>query len=924
MCVFVCLSVTDQTPLKISILDHRVLVSTQLGPYSSGLRPNLGNRALVGLRLNLTSSSTPSLTPLNMEGNKVGPSYHSTQTNTHQARESLTCLPGVLIQAPPPLLFQPVKQVPPQPRSPPPPASVSMATPLSMPSTAVTTATSLAISTSPITMATARLTTSSLQHVHLASTVVTSFNMPKTSEEESNVSAHTNVAEEGISARPHISPSEDDSSVSHHLKTLRSLRHAGITAVFTGQTKAESALLLCPEEGAVLVDVDTLVPTHDAEGRLIPEWKRQVMVRRLHAGLSEEHQQHKDPGWRFSQVYGALLGPFGELLTEDDLLALERQIASASQQQRFHAYEAELTQLAERLQAILPAPLISITVNPQPQQLSPGNEGGVSLPVWYPRIYAIVRSLNHLLSTLPEQSMAEGLEGDTNAGLPLALAPSVLTLGPVGPLGGHSSSGRERVQQEIQQAGVSVHALRASFEGQVGTAKQPLTGRLKNPELHSYQRTYTVSMPTDKLQLQSVATETDNQRGETEHAPNVPHLRVDLVSDPRVTSMTPDRGVTFDPKSTKKTSGSIRYKRPPVVDSGSLRKERIVVLFLSHWKRSAYAISLRAKLTLGIHEHGNTPGLQGATEPTSGEFQCHSPAPDALTDSSLYHSPPTDTQLSPSLLHLNLPTHAQTSYNELHQSLASIPSDARAGNSSVYQSLPVCTRASHNFKQLGHAPEPLRPRPDSMHGICRQMMFVRKIFGTWRRCSGGGSTDSGHRSPGASPACRVTYSPEQFLSEADGGAVPYSRLTLDLFMLGYLRLLECELPADERKMRHLLCFEVFDHVGRYPWETVRSFHAAVLREIQEGRRSWGDGFDDIKARFFPGEDEEGHVAAARRRASGSGRHLVVPQLTVDGSALEQGGGVAGYKEEEACGFITRSFAFWKQQEAELFHQTQLP
>lgn len=43
----------------------------------------------------------------------------------------------------------------------------------------------------------------------------------------------------------------------------------------------------------MLVDVDTLVPTHDAEGGPIPEWKRQVMVRRLHARLSEEQQQQK-------------------------------------------------------------------------------------------------------------------------------------------------------------------------------------------------------------------------------------------------------------------------------------------------------------------------------------------------------------------------------------------------------------------------------------------------------------------------------------------------------------------------------------------------------------------------------------------------------------------------------------------------------
>lgn len=36
------------------------------------------------------------------------------------------------------------------------------------------------------------------------------------------------------------------------------------------------------------VDVESLVPTHDERGRLIPEWKRQVMVRRLRARLANE------------------------------------------------------------------------------------------------------------------------------------------------------------------------------------------------------------------------------------------------------------------------------------------------------------------------------------------------------------------------------------------------------------------------------------------------------------------------------------------------------------------------------------------------------------------------------------------------------------------------------------------------------------
>ncbi|XP_041951828.1 espin-like protein [Alosa sapidissima] len=789
---------------------------------------------------------------------------------------------------------QPVKEVPPQPRSPPPPASVPMTMPLPLPSLDVTMLAPLSISTSAITTATARTAAASLQHMHLASTVATSFNMPKAPDEDSDALPLTHI-------------SEEDSNVPPHIRALRSLRHAGITAVFTGQTKAENALLLCPAEGAVLVDVDTLVPTHDAEGRPIPEWKRQVMVRRLHARLSEEHQQHKDPGWRFSQVHDALLGPFGELLTEDDLMFLERQIENASEQHRFHAYEAELTRLAERLQAILPAPVINITVNTQPQQLSPGNEGTLSLPAWYSRIYGIVRSLNHLLGILTEHSISEGLGDDPNARLPLVLTPSSLPLLPLRqPVGGRSR--RERVQTEIEQAGVSVRLLRSNFEGQTGLA-HPLTGRLHNPEAL---RLNTVTTAADKPLPLSVPTESDGHRAETEYAPNTPHLRVNPTSGPRVTS-DPGPNVTLHPNLGRNSSTPISHRCSPIMDSGSLRKERIVVLFLSHWKRSAYAISLRAKLTLGIHEPGNSPALQGAIDPTSIELQLHSPAPDnPLRDISPHHCLPVDTQLSPNLQHMTLPPQTQTSYNSVHQSLAS---DPKAGTNSVYQSLPACTKASHNFKQLSQVGD-TPPCSGAMHRVCRQMMFVHKMISTWKR-TGSSSRALVRQGSGASPPRRLTYSPEQFLSQADGGAVPYSRLTLDLFMLGYLRLLECKLPADERKMRHLLCFEVFDHVGRYPWETVRGFHAAVLREIEEGRRSWGDGFDDIKARFFGGGEE-----ARRRRSSGSGRHLVVPRLSVDGSALESCGVVAG-EEEEACGFITRSFAFWKQQEAELFHLKQL-
>lgn len=42
-----------------------------------------------------------------------------------------------------------------------------------------------------------------------------------------------------------------------------------------------------------LVDIEALVPTHDEQGRPIPEWKRQVMVRKLQAKMQEEEENKK-------------------------------------------------------------------------------------------------------------------------------------------------------------------------------------------------------------------------------------------------------------------------------------------------------------------------------------------------------------------------------------------------------------------------------------------------------------------------------------------------------------------------------------------------------------------------------------------------------------------------------------------------------
>lgn len=42
--------------------------------------------------------------------------------------------------------------------------------------------------------------------------------------------------------------------------------------------------------------MEALIPTHDEQGRPIPEWKRQVMVRKLQLKMQEEEEQRRKVG----------------------------------------------------------------------------------------------------------------------------------------------------------------------------------------------------------------------------------------------------------------------------------------------------------------------------------------------------------------------------------------------------------------------------------------------------------------------------------------------------------------------------------------------------------------------------------------------------------------------------------------------------
>uniref|UniRef100_A0AAQ4REF1 Espin like a n=2 Tax=Gasterosteus aculeatus aculeatus TaxID=481459 RepID=A0AAQ4REF1_GASAC len=565
------------------------------------------------------------------------------------------------------------------------------------------------------------------------------------------------------------------------MKSIQSLKQSGMSGVFTGQA---NKMVVLPTEEANLSDIDYLVPTHDERGRPIAEWKRQVMVRQLQARLlDEEDQRRKENGnryakvsWRFSQAHNAILGPSGELLTEDDLIYVEQQIANVSMQRNSEGYELELARLAEELRHILPAPIVNITANTQFRNLS----SQVPLPVWCGRISGIVKSMSLLMTNLSDQPYCKMPNTD------------LITVFSQTPDRQNSTRGRrERIEDEIHQFGVSVRTLKSNFE----TQNCPLSDE---PEEFS-----------SPAQLK--ATESDKESKALTRAPETDHNS--------------DSGIDYD------------ENVADVLETTSLRKERIVVLFLSHWKKSAYTVSLKSK---DAAERKTSGGSSGSGDKS-----------------------------------------------ELGRRSSSECAQSKMMNSSL----------GHFFKQRS---------------------AVNKMLGSWRSMISSVPSRQIRRLHRQKALC----SPEQFLPRLDGVPVEYDSLTLDLFMLGYFHILELELPVDERKIRHLLCFEVFDHVGSFPWELVRDFHKAVIQDIEAGNREWKDGFEDIKVKFF------GNAASPTESAVEVVKHtlpevrqvpkVIVQTPTPDEGMLHGGTDISSFSNEEICKYIDRSFAFWKEKEAEIF------
>ncbi|XP_056397776.1 espin [Hyla sarda] len=614
------------------------------------------------------------------------------------------------------------------------------------------------------------------------------------------------------------------------------------------------------------LDIESLIPTHDEQGRPIPEWKRQVMVRKLQLKIQEEEEKKRTceagsyyhpEGWRYSHAHNAILGPFGELMTEDDINRIEKQIENLQVMHKVQKVETELEQLEHELQQLLPVSAAlsqeHFTVNPKQMQGRADD-----LPAWCSKISTLLKSMAILLATLggKEVDLEDLVPRDTTE------RPQSPTKDGGGNIGRSQSfsSTREEVEKEIKQFGVSVKNLKANYE----LYTRPQSDY--NASNRIYKRKRSLPVGTTAYGREPILEEdyiTSNEQYGilndqlTYHDEDVFPRDIDSTNQGNMMDALGEPLFSADHMT---RSLPVQTELSCVQDYIDMRKERIVYLFLEHWKKWTFTES----------DKNSTPKKKSPGGSTNSEFEIEK---------------------------------RNAENEENNAKMAKGQSD-----------------------------------DDRLLYFMKQRQVVGKLISHWRSIIFQVPTRQIRRLSRAN----MLYWPEHFLPHVNGSPVEYSSLTLDLFMLGYFQLLEMTMSREERKFRHILCYEMFDRLGSHSWELIRKFHKVVMEEIESGKRDWTDGFEDLKQQFF-GDSIVGDVDGAKvpeqleepiiRNTPGDQPKVIMEpkpkhsMVTADEltplpkcrkDSIQLVSELGEFTNDDICRYIDRSFSFWKEKEAELF------
>uniref|UniRef100_A0A8D0L875 Espin n=1 Tax=Sphenodon punctatus TaxID=8508 RepID=A0A8D0L875_SPHPU len=608
------------------------------------------------------------------------------------------------------------------------------------------------------------------------------------------------------------------------------------------------------------MDIEALIPTHDEQGRSIPEWKRQVMVRKLQMKIQEEEEQRRklhtgscypQEGWRYSHAHNAILGPFGELMTEEDIIRIEKQIENLQVMHKVQKVETELEQLERELQQLLPVSAAlakeHFTVNPKRMQGRADD-----LPAWCSKISTLLKSMAILLATLGGKAVSLADMVTSNASErgdhATTISPEPVNPFKEGPVNiGRSqsfSSTREEVEKEIMQWGVSVKNLKANYELHM----QPRLPDIASSRVYKRKRSLPVGTTPFSYGREPILEEDYIMGGEPFSA---------LAGDPFGEALfSPDHMTRSLPVQTELSF---------VQDYIDMRKERIVYLFLEHWKKWTFTESV---------QHAPSKRKMGISEMLD---------PDLSEEHRTYDSPEATVAVA----------------------ARKMPSE-----------------------------------DDRLLYFMKQRQVVGKLITHWRSIISQVPTRQIRRLS----RTNMLYWPEHFLPHISGGPAQYNSLTLDLFMLGYFQLLEMNMSREERKFRHLLCYEMFDRLGSHSWELIRKFHKVVMEEIETGKRDWLDGFEDLKQEFFGDSLEPDQTPTTQlelpvetpppslsHQESSQSLMSSVPEVAAAPDVLaptpapksrknsiQLVSELGEFSNEDICRYIDRSFSFWKEKEAEMF------
>ncbi|XP_075461086.1 espin-like protein [Ascaphus truei] len=558
-------------------------------------------------------------------------------------------------------------------------------------------------------------------------------------------------------------------------------------------------------------------------------------------------------------------------MTEDDIIRIEKQIENLQVMHKVQKVETELEQLEHELQQLLPVSAAlsqeHFTVNPKQMQGRADD-----LPAWCSKISTLLKSMAILLATLggkeadladlvtrdpPEQSQNTSKDGGTNIGRSQSF-----------------SSSREEVEKEIKQCGVSVKNLKANYE----LYTRPQIACAASSRVYKRKRSLPVGTTAYSYRRQPILEEDYITHSEQFHVLNEDISRrleesPIILSHAQLTYNDEDifpREIETNNQSTiidafgeplfspdhMTRSLPVQTELSCVQDYIDMRKERIVYLFLEHWKKWTFTESIKNNNT-------KSKGMADSVNIDLGNEQ------------------------------------KEGESNESRINMSKGPSD-----------------------------------DDRLLYFMKQRQVVGKLIGHWRSIICQVPT----RQIARLSRANMLYWPEHFLPHVNGAPVEYSSLTLDLFMLGYFQLLEMNMSREERKFRHILCYEMFDRLGSHSWELIRKFHKAVMEEIESGKRDWSDGFEDLKQQFF-GDSMQGDLDGIKEcgqleetltqnasqitleikvKESVEAPEELTPLPKSRKDSIQLVSELGEFTNDDICRYIDRSFSFWKEKEAELF------